>query len=71
MLNQVFSARFEPVVTQFAPWKVPKWVESGPFPGQKGVKSGSKTHFSKSYLGFKMLDQVFLARFEPLVTHFG
>ena len=48
MLQQVLLARFEPVVTCFGPWKIPKCLENGPFWDQKWVKSGSKTCFSKS-----------------------
>ena len=72
MLKQVFLARFEPVVTRFGPWKIPKCLENGPFWDQKWAKKGSKTRFSKNDLGpFGMLKQVFLARFEPVVTRFG
>ena len=72
MLKQVFLARFEPVVACFGPRKIPKCLENGPFQDQKWVKNGSKTRFSKSYPGaFGMLKQVFLARFEPMVTRFG
>ena len=72
MFKQMFSARFEPVVTRFGPWKIPKCLEMGPFWNQKWVKNGSKTHFSKSDPGpLGMLKQVFLARFEPVVTRFG
>ena len=72
MLRQVFLARFEPVVTRFGQWKIPKCLENGPFWNQKCVKNGSKAHFSKSDPGpFGMLKQVFLAHFEPLVTRFG
>ena len=72
MLKRVFLARFEPVVTYFGPLKIPKCLENGPFQGQKWVKNGSKTWFSKSDprpLG--MLKHVILARFEPVVTCFG
>ena len=66
MLKQVFLARFEPVVTRFGPWKIPKCLENGPFWDQKWVKNGSKTHFSESDPGpYAMLKQVFLAHFEP------
>ena len=51
MLKQVFLARFEPVVTRFGSWKMPKCLENGPLWEQKWVKNGSKTHFSKSDLG--------------------
>ena len=72
MLKQVFLGRFEPVVTRFGPWKVPKCLENGPFWDQKWVKNGSKTHFSKSgSRPFGMLKKVFLAHFEPVVTRFG
>ena len=72
MLKQAFLARFEPVVTRFGPWKIPKCLENGPFWDQKWVKNGSKTRFSKSDpRPFGMLQQVVLARFEPLVTCFG
>ena len=72
MLKPVFLARFEPVVTHFGPWKIPKCLENGPFQDQKWVKNGSKTRFSKSDPGpYGMLKQVFLAHFEPVVTHFG
>ena len=61
-----FLAHFEPVVTGFGPWKVPKCVGNGPLCGQKGVKSGSQTRFPKYDLGpFAMLKQVVLARWAP------
>ena len=66
MLKQVFLAHFEPVVTRFGPWKIPKCLENGPFQDQKCVKNGSKTRFSKSDPGpFGMLKQVVLPHFEP------
>ena len=72
MLKQVFLAHFEPVVTCFGPWKIPKCLENGPFWEQKWVKTGSKTCFSKSDPGpFGMLGQVSLAHFEPIQTGFG
>ena len=40
MLKQVFLAHFEPVVTCFGPWKIPKCLENGPFWDQKWVKNG-------------------------------
>ena len=40
MLKQVFLAHFEPVVTRFGPWKIPKCVENGPFWDQKLFKNG-------------------------------
>ena len=51
MLKQVFLAHFEPVVTRFGPWKVPKCLENWPFWDQKWVKYWSKTLFSKSHRG--------------------
>ena len=44
----------------------------GHFWDQKWVKNGSKTRFSKSDpRPFGMLKQVFLARFEPVLTEFS
>ena len=72
MLKQVVLAHFEPVATGFGAWKIPKCLENGPFWDQKWVKNGSKTRFSKSDPGpFGMLKQVFLARFEPVLTEFS
>ena len=72
MLKQVFLAHFELVVARFGPWKIPKCLENGPFWDQKWVKNGSKTRFSKSDPGpFGMLKQVFLARFQPVLTEFS
>ena len=72
MLKQVLLAHFEPVVTCFGPWKIPKCLENGSFWGQKWVKNGSKMHFSRSDPGpLGMLGQVFLAHFEPIWTGFG
>ena len=72
MLKQVFLARFELVVTRFGPWKIPKCLENGLFWDQKLVKKGSKAHFSKSDpRPVGMLKQVFLTRFESVVTRFG
>ena len=72
MLKQVVLAHFEPVVTCFGPWKIPKCLENGPFWEQQWVKNGSKTCFSKSDPGpFGMLKKVFLAHFEPISTGFG
>ena len=71
MLKQVVLAHFEPVATVFRAWKIPKCLENGPFWDQKWVKNGSKTR-SKSDPGpFGMLKQVFLARFEPVLTEFS
>ena len=72
MLKHVFLARFEPMGARFGPWKIPKCLENGPFQDQKWVENASKTHFSKSDPGpLRMLKQVFLAHFEPVVTRFG
>ena len=69
MLKQVVLAHFEPVATGFGSWKIPKCLESGSFWDQQWVKNGSKTRFSKSDRGpFEMLKQVFLARFEHVLT---
>ena len=69
MLKQVVLAHFEPVATGFGPWNIPKCLEMGPFWEQKWVENGSKKRFSKSDPGpFGMLKQVFLARFEPVLT---
>ena len=40
MLKHVFLGRFEPVVTRFGPWKIPKCLENGPFWTQICVKNG-------------------------------
>ena len=72
MLQQVFLARFELVVTRFGPCEIPKCLENGPFWDQKWVQNGSKMGFPQGHLGpFMMLKQVFLAHFEPMVTRFG
>ena len=72
MLKQVVSAHFEPVATRFGSLKIPYCLENKPFWNQKWVKNGSKTRFSKSDPGpFGMLKQVFLARFEPILTEFS
>ena len=72
MLKQVVLAHFEPVATDFGSWKIPKCLENGPFWDQKWVKNGSKTRFSKSDpRHLAMLTQVFLARFEPVLTKFS
>ena len=60
------------VATSLGSWKIPKCLENGPFWDQKWVKNGSKTRFSKSDpRPFGMLKQVFLARFEPVLTEFS
>ena len=52
--------------------EIPKCLENGPFWDQKWVKNGSKMSSTKSDPApFGMLKQVFLARFEHVVTHFG
>ena len=72
MFKQVVLAHFEPVGTGLGSWKIPKCLENGPFCHQKWVKNWSKTRFSKSDPGpFRMLKQVFLARFEPVLTEFS
>ena len=72
MLQQVFLARFEPVVTRFGPWKIPKCLENRLFWDKKWVKNGSKTRFSKGDPGpFGMLKQVVLAHFEPVLIEFS
>ena len=50
MLKQVFLACFEPVVTRFGPWKIPKCLENGPFWDQNGSKTGQKHIFPKVML---------------------
>ena len=40
MLKQVILGRFEPVVARFGPWKIPKYLENGPFWDQQCVKNG-------------------------------
>ena len=68
MLKQVVLAHFEPVATGFSSWKIPKYLETGPFWDPNWVKNGSKKRFSKSDPGpFGMLKQVFSARFQPVL----
>ena len=45
MLKQVSVAHFEPMVTLFGPWKIPKCLNMGYLGDQKWVKNGSKFHF--------------------------
>ena len=73
MLKQVFSAHFELVVTRCGPLENPKMLlKMGRFGDLKWMKNGSKPRFSKTDVGpFGMLNQVFLAHFELVVTHFG
>ena len=39
MLKQVFLAHFDPVVTRFGPWQIPKCLENGLFWEEKWVKN--------------------------------
>ena len=72
MLKQLFLDQFEPVVTRFGPWNIPKCLENGRFWDQKWDQNGSNTRLSKSDRGpFRMLKQVFLAHFELVVMCFG
>ena len=72
MLKLVFLARFEPVVSRFGPWKIPKCLENGRFWNLKRVKNGTEMRFSKTDPGpLEMLKQVFLAHFEPIGMGFG
>ena len=72
MHKQVFLAHLEHVATHFGPWKMPECLANGPFWNQKWVKNGSKARLSKTHLGpFGMLEQVFLAQFEHVVTLVG
>ena len=72
MLKQAFFAKFEPVVMRFGPWQIPKRLENGLSWDQNWVKNGSKTHFRiGDPTPFGMPRQLFLARFEPLLTHYG
>ena len=51
MLKRVFLARFEPVVTRFGPWKIPKCLENGLFWDQKmGQKWVRNAFFPKVIL---------------------
>ena len=71
-LQQVILAHFQPMLTRFGPWKIRKCLANGTFWEQKSFKNGGKTHFSKSdHAPFRMLKQMFLAHFEPVVTRFG
>ena len=67
MLEQVFLARFEPLVARFGPWKIPESLENRPFQHQKWVKNGSKKHFSKSDpRPYGMVKEVVLPILRPL-----
>ena len=48
MLKDLFLDRFELVVAHLGPPKFCKCLEDAQFWEQKGVKSGSKTRFSKT-----------------------
>ena len=72
MLKQVGLAHFEPVVTRFGPWKIPKCLKKEPLWEQNWVKHGPETRFSKSDprpLGVHK--QLFGAHFEPVLTEFS
>ena len=72
MRRQVVLAHFEPVVARFGSWKNPKCLENGSFWDQQCVKNASKTCFFKSDPGpLGMLQQVFLAHFEPVSTEYS
>ena len=59
MLKQVFLAHFEPEVTRFGPWKMPKCLENGLLWDQKRIKNRSKTLFTRSDRGpISMRNQV-------------
>ena len=63
---------WEPVVTRFGPWKIPKCLENGPFWDQIRVKNGSGTCFSKSDPEpFELHKQVKRAHVELVWSHFG
>ena len=69
---KVIPDHFEPLVTCFGPWKIPKCLENGPFSDQNWVKNQSKTHFSKSDARpLAVHKQVILAHFEPVLTEFS
>ena len=50
MPKQVFLAHFEPVVTRFGPWKIPKCLEMRLLWEQQWEKNGSNTRLVKSDL---------------------
>ena len=65
-------ARFEPVVTHFRPWQIPKCIENGLFWDQKWVTHGSKTYLRNCDWGpFGMLKLVNRASFEPVLKRFS
>ena len=47
MLGQAFLAHFEPIWTGFGPWKIPIFLEKGPFWEQKWVKLVKNAFFQK------------------------
>ena len=72
ILKQVFLAHFEPEVTRFGPWKIPKRLENASLCDQKWVKNASKTGFSKSDpRPFGKLQKMFLAHLEANLTQFS
>ena len=71
MLKQVFLAHFEPMVTHFGPWKIPKCLENGLFWDQGWVKNGSITRFPAKGRGpFRVHKQDNCAHVEPILTRF-
>ena len=71
-LKKLFLDRFEPVVANFGPPKIPKCLENGLLWDQKWVKNGSKRHFSKTHRRpFGVHRGVKSAHFEPISGHFG
>ena len=72
MLKLVFFARFEPVVACLGHEKSQNALKMGRFRTTNGSKVGQKCIFPKVILDpFGMIKQVFLARFEPVVTRYG
>ena len=65
MLKQMFLAHFEPEITRFGPWKIPKCLEKGPFWEQKWVKMGQKRVFPKVILDHWGCTNKF---FEPILS---
>ena len=49
-LKQLFFAHFEPGITRFGQWKIPKCLENGKFCDQKRYKMGEKCPFPKLIL---------------------
>ena len=46
-LKQLFLAHFEPVVTRFGPWKIPKCLEKHGFATKNGSKIGQNELLQK------------------------